>query len=164
MHLLSLNIMEWQAVVEHRTPLVPRMALWKNPQVPSNSLRLLFCLKNETHEGLMVGLAMAQTHRRWNIYVIVEEFTPCSKVALHSWLDVCSGETLECNEQCNKYRSVHIAFHADVNSFKLVWSAEWEGVFAVMNDKEFPFFMFVWITDIRANTWIQALIKSDLLL
>lgn len=32
----------------------------------------------------MVGLALAQTHHRWNIYVIVEEFTPRSKVALHS--------------------------------------------------------------------------------
>lgn len=78
----------------------------------------------------MVGLAVAQMHRRWNICVIVEEFVPCSKVALQSWLDVCRGEA-------------HIAFHADMNYFKVFWGAEWEEVIVVMKDKELPFFMFV---------------------
>lgn len=101
----------------------------------------------------MVGLAVAQTHRRWNICVIVEEFTPRSKVALQSWLDVCRGETLDCKEQCNNYKSIHIAFYADTNSFKVIWSAEWEEVFALMKDKELSFFVFVWITNISASTW-----------
>ncbi len=98
----------------------------------------------------MVGLAVAQTHRRWNIYAVVEEFTPRSKVAIQSWLDVCRSETLDCKEQCNNYKSIHIAFFADTNLFKMVWSAEEE--FASMKDKELSFFMFVWITNISACT------------
>lgn len=66
------------AVVEHRTPPGSSDSIMEKSTCPLS----LFCLRNETHEGLMVGLAVAQTHRRWNICVIVEEFTPHSKFAL----------------------------------------------------------------------------------
>lgn len=41
-------------------------------------------LRNETHEGLLVGLDVAQTHHRWNICVIVEDLMARSKDALQS--------------------------------------------------------------------------------
>lgn len=147
MHPLSLIIMEWHAA-SCRT----HNSSWFLGEHYGKIYLLSVFSSVETHEGLMVGLALAQTHRRWNIYAIVEEFTPRSKVALQYWLDVCRGETLDGKEQRNNYKSIHIAFHADTNSFKDVWSAEWEEVFALMKDKELPFFVFVWITNISACT------------